>query len=508
MSWVENRIMSVYNRQRARREASKHAVPEAEQDDTLNIGSVISSNTLAASNSGSSAKLPLAARRRHLYAIGATGCGKTSFLLRLIDDDLAHERTMVIVDLRGDLVDRVLMRIAARMEPEQVGRKVLLIDLRQSEYAVGFNPLVGPGDPVQRAYHTLEVIQRNAESWGVQLDETLRNCLLALAESGGTLLEVDRLLSDAAFRQEKLARLSDPFVRAFFTRYNSLTPDKQLAWRLPVINKITAFLAVPQVRRMLAQENPGWSLSELLDSAPGSIVLVALGVHRLGSAASLLGGLLVSGLENAIMARADKPESARVPVHFYLDEFENLVSDRFEAFLAEGRRFGLGLTLSHQNLAQMPDGLRQMILANANTQLYFQVGAQDAAVLAAEVVPKPSEKRDELRRSLTMQAVGEAYFLRRGENVPTPRVKLIPSKDPKVSEEKVARVRRAALQAFGRPVGEADQEIARRLGEVSSPGGNTDLTPEQVQAPTPVVARHHRRPGQFKAKSSEPEEEG
>ena len=502
MGWVENAIMSAYNRHRALREV-RPQVPEADTDDTLTIGTVLSSSGGVA-NSGGVARLPLLARRRHLYAIGATGCGKTSFLLRLIDDDLDHGRTLVIVDLRGDLVDRVLMRIAARMEPEQVGRKVLLIDLRQSEYAVGFNPLVGPGDPVQRAYHTLEVIQRNAESWGVQLDETVRNCLLALAETGGTLLEVDRLLSDAAFRQEKLARLSDPFVRAFFTRYNALTPDKQLTWRLPVINKITAFLAVPQVRRMLAQENPGWSLSELLDSAPGSIVLVALGVHRLGSAASLLGGLLVSGLENAIMARADKPESARVPVHFYLDEFENLVSDRFEAFLAEGRRFGRGLTLSHQNLAQMPDGLRQMILANANTQLYFQVGAQDAAVLAAEVVPKPSEKRDELRRSLTMQAVGEAYFLRRGENVPTPRVKLIPSKDPKVSEEKVARVRRAALQAFGRPVSEADKEISQRLGEsagLTGSSGDGDSLPEAP--PAPVVARHHRRPGQFKAKSEE-----
>lgn len=499
MSWVENVIMKAYNRRRARREGQERAQPTASKD-VLSIGTVLSP-------SGGAALLPLPVRRRHLYAIGATGCGKTSFLLKLIDDDLDHNRTLVVVDLRGDLVDRVLMRIAARMEPDELGKRVLLIDLRQSEMTVGFNPLAGIGDPVQRAYHTLEVLQRNAESWGVQLDETLRNCLLALAESGGTLLEVDRLLSDAAFRQDKVARVSDPFVRAFFTRYDALTPDKQLTWKLPVLNKITSFLAVPQVRRMLAQAKPSWSLSELLDNAPGSIVLVALGVHRLGSAASLMGGLVVSALENAIMARADKPESARIPVHFYLDEFENLVSDRFEAFLAEGRRFGLGLTLSHQNLAQMPDGLRQMILANANTQLYFQVGAQDAAVLAAEVVPKTGEKKEDLRRSLTMQPVGEAYFLRRGENVPTPRVKLIPSTDPQISDRKVAAIRQAALKAFGRPSSEVDKEIEVQLfgGQQLFGAGKASADTEEEPVVVPVATRHNRRPGQFKSGNTKTE---
>ena len=365
---------------------------------------------------------------------------------------------------------------------------------------------------MQRAYHTLEVLQRNAESWGVQLDETLRNCLLALAHSGGTLLDVDRLLSDPKYRAEVLSHVKDPFVLAFFERFEALGTDKQLTWRLPVINKITAFLAVPQVRRMLAEAQPGWSLSEVLDDAPGSIVLVALGVHRLGSAASLMGGLFVSALENAIMARADKPESARVPVHFYLDEFENLVSDRFEAFLAEGRRFGLGLTLSHQNLAQMPDGLRQMILANANTQLYFQVGAQDAAVLASEVVPLPGTKKDELRRALTMQPVGEAFFLRRGQNVPTPRVKLTPSKDPRVSGAQVSKSTQAAFTAFGRPASEIDEEIAQRFGSgalASSASLASTGSPESAGTSgnpgaatavetAPVVVKHTRRPGQFK----------
>jgi hypothetical protein len=484
MNWLEDAIMRAHNRRRTHNDSnSSPAFPGETSSDVLPMGK------LCPPGNGQ-AILPLSARSRHLYAIGATGCGKTSFLLRLIDDDLAHQRTMVVVDLRGDLVDRILLRLAAT--PEVPERPILLIDLRQNEWVIGFNPLSGPGDPVQRAYHVLEVLQRNAESWGVQLEETLRNCLLALAASGGTLLDIDRLLSDTVFRDQVLRAVTDPFVLSFFTRYEALAPDKQLAWKLPVLNKITAFLAVPQVRRMLAVPSPSWSLSGLLDESPGAVVLVALGVHRLGSAASLLGGLFVSTLENAVMGRADKPEGSRTPVHFYLDEFENLVSERFETFLAEGRRFGLGLTLSHQNLAQMPDGLRQMILANANTQLYFQVGAQDAATLAAEVVPRSGQKREDTKRQLTMQPVGEAFFLRRGENVPTPRVKLIPSKDPSVPPRQVQALRQAALSVFGRPANEIDEEIMHRLTP-SSEGSTT----------TPAVARHYRRPGQFKPRGVE-----
>ena len=265
-----------------------------------------------------------------------------------------------------------------------------------------------------------------------------------------------------------LASVTDPYVHAFFASYEALSGDKQLQWRLPVLNKVSPFLAIPPVRRMLAERHPRYSLSGLLDKEPGAIILVALAVDKLHAAAHLLGGLFVSAFQNAIMARADRPESSRIPVHLYVDEFENLVSDRFEAILAEGRRFGLGLTLSHQNLSQMPENLRQMILNNAQTQVYFQTGAIDAAELAREVVPHAGETREQIRVAMTTQKVGEAYLLRRGEKTATERVKILPCPDPVVEESVVAALRAAALATFGRPAAALDQEIrARRQAEVT-----------------------------------------
>ncbi len=512
---VESAVIGFYNGRRERREAAAPEVDAAEApipaaDPRVEIGNdlpwrpapgngpFVDRSRPAAGQCAASVSLPLSARRKHLYAIGATGSGKTNFLMRLIEDDLGRDQSLCVIDLRGDLVDRVLLRVAARPgAAETLARRVLLLDLRETGWSVGFNPLGGDGDAYARAFHVLSVLKHSAESWGVQLDETLRNCLLALAETGGSLLELAPLLSEDACRRQTLARVTDPYVRAFFAGYDGLSPEKQLQWRLPVLNKVSGFLAIPAVRRMLSDTDPTYALRDFLDRTPGAVILVSLAVDRLQGAAHLVGGLFVSAFQNAVLARVDIPEEKRAPVHLYVDEFENLVShdtSRFEQMLAEGRRFGLGLTLSHQNLSQMPTGMGQMILANANTQLYFQTGAGDAAQLAREIVPHPGESAETVRQTLMTQPVGTAFVLRRGQASPTERVQVHRCPDPPVPPERVAAVRRAALGRYGRPAAAVDAAVAARL----APGGGSSRRAGTEPEPAPFgEVIHTKIPGRF-----------
>lgn len=103
-------------------------------------------------------------------------------------------------------------------------------------------------------------MREQSDSWGVQLEETLRNCLIALAMTGWTLLEIEPLLTDPVFRAHVLSQISARSVRAFFERYGVLSDDKQTAWRLPVLNKITPLTSsFPALRLMLGQRQ-GFSL--------------------------------------------------------------------------------------------------------------------------------------------------------------------------------------------------------------------------------------------------------
>jgi Type IV secretion-system coupling protein DNA-binding domain len=445
--------------------ATKSTTPATSTSEAVLLGETIpDANVPGRASAGEPILLSSQTRLRHLYAIGGTGSGKTNCLMNLVSHDIQMGRALCLFDLRGDMVDRVLLQLAAQETPTTIGKRLVIIDLRRSaegEGIVGINPLAyhGSSDPYAHAMHLLGIFRKNAESWGVQLEETLRNCLIALSLTGWTLLEIDPLLSNAAFRQEVMQGVTDSHVRSFFARYDALPLDQQNTWRLAVMNKITPLLAVPHLRRLLGQRIPTVDLATMLDTVPGAIVLIALAVDRLQESAHLLGGLLLSSLESAILGRVDIPEEKRVPVHLYVDEFENMAGDRFASIIAEGRRFGLGLTLSHQNLAQLPATLRDVIRNNVATQLLFSTGAVDASELSKEVV-SPQLKREDIKNLLMTQGVGEAFLVRRGQEAV--RIRTPYMADPKVSVDRVQAIRQAAMTAYGRSLAVVDKEIEDR----------------------------------------------
>ncbi|MBS1706745.1 MAG: type IV secretion system DNA-binding domain-containing protein [Armatimonadetes bacterium] len=339
---------------------------------------------------------------RHVYLLGATGSGKTTLILRLIENDLKENHSVVVIDLRGDLVQRVLGICAKlRLSPD----RVTLLDLRETQKIQGFNPLSGAGEPYIRALHLLEIVEAESSSWGVQLEETLRNALLLLASSDWTLAEIELVLFDPAFRNSALLKCDDPGVTSFWHRYDLLSPEKQQAWALPVLNKVTPLLSVPTLRSVLGSKD---ALNlELELNTPGAVLLVSLAVDELHRSARMLGSLVVAAISREMMARVNVPEPQRVPVRVYVDEFENMASQSFETLIAEGRRFGLTLVLSHQTLAQLAPKLRSVIRNNVGIQVLFQVGFEDAGTLAREL--PDGITASELREL----EVGQAYVMAR-----------------------------------------------------------------------------------------------
>ena len=66
-----------------------------------------------------------------------------------------------------------------------------------------------------------------------------------------------------------------------------------------------------------------------------------------------------------------------------MDEFVNLLgaptlAQRFEMALTTVRSFGLSLMLIHQNVAQLPPTLREIMLANCDLVALFRTSARNA----------------------------------------------------------------------------------------------------------------------------------
>jgi hypothetical protein len=479
------------------------------------------------------------ARRRHLYILGATGTGKTNLLLRLIESDIKNKRAFCVVDLRGDLVDRVLLRIAASADQEYANadqalaawsKRLLLLDLRHGEQVVGFNPLLGAGnasgegESYSRALHLLEVLRQQSDSWGVQLEETLRNSLLALSAAGWSLLEIEPLLSNPAFRAQVLYSVSDSHVNGFFERFEKLSSSNQTTWALSVLNKVTPLLSVPSLRLTFGSRQTV-DIGHLLDTEPGMAILVSLAVDRLHHAAHLAGGLFVSAFQSAIMARVDQAESERVPSHLYVDEFEMMASERFQEIVAEGRRFGVGLCLSHQNLSQLTPNLRNVLRNNVHTQIYFQTGSIDAAELAKEITPTQSEAKSEkagggqdgkkdkagkshknhggdetpvdVRHVLMSQGVGEAYLIRRSK--PSLRIRTLHCPDPAIDDALLNAIRRASYAVYGRPRAEMERELKEREAQIKA----LDKKASKNTPVAPVYEIRHGKTANFKPRAAD-----
>lgn len=140
--------------------------------------------------------------RTHAYTIGATGSGKTTVLHHFMNQDIALGHSLVVLDMRGDLVNAALELCAGRVPPE----KIKLFDLREKERPTPFNPLFGAGEPFFRALNVLDVVKDESESFGVQLAETLRHSLLLLAENQEPLTNIEQLLMDETYRKSLYAK--------------------------------------------------------------------------------------------------------------------------------------------------------------------------------------------------------------------------------------------------------------------------------------------------------------
>ncbi len=322
--------------------------------------------------------------RTHALAIGSTGYGKTNLILQLINQHLACDHSIVVLDLRGDLVNAAIELAAGqRVDPS----KVKIIDLREKTKPFGFNPLFGAGEPYFRALNVLDVVAQESDSWGIQLAETFRYGLMLLAETGEPLTQLERLFYDSEFRRECIARGSDVSVVSFWQRFDQLSPDRQAALASPVLNKVSLLLATPSLRRILGHRDP-INLSKQLNT-PGSVTLVSLAVDETHAAGKMMGSIILSSICREIFARVSTPESHRNPVRLFVDEFEHFGMHDFETILAEGRRFNFSVVLAHQTLAQLTPKMRSMILNNVGTKFAFRCGREDSSHLSRDLYGDP-----------------------------------------------------------------------------------------------------------------------
>ena len=322
-------------------------------------------------------------RRRHCAIIGKTGMGKSTLLSNMLTSDMRAGRGVGLIDPHGDLAEELLANV-----PRHRTGDVVLLDAGDREYPPAFNPLqCGRGGDINlTAAAVVSAFKKlYGHSWGPRLEYILRNALLALLEVPGTsLLSLMKMLSDKRFRESLVRRVQDPLVRSFWLEEFAAKPAK---WQeesvAPIQNKVGQFLSSPLLRAIVGQLPGRVDLRSIMDEQ--KILIVNLSKGRIGEdATTLLGALLVTGIQQAAMSRSDITESQRNDFYLYVDEFQNFATDSFATILSEARKYRLNLTLANQFLDQIEEGTRNAVFGNVGSMLCFQLGTTGAETMASQ----------------------------------------------------------------------------------------------------------------------------
>jgi DNA helicase HerA-like ATPase len=90
---------------------------------------------IATATNGSRIVFSREERERHVWIVGKSGSGKSTFLFNLAMGDICAGEGVAIIDPHGDLAEDILDAI-----PSSRINEVCYLDAGETEYPVGFNP--------------------------------------------------------------------------------------------------------------------------------------------------------------------------------------------------------------------------------------------------------------------------------------------------------------------------------------------------------------------------------
>jgi type IV secretory pathway TraG/TraD family ATPase VirD4 len=334
-------------------------------------------------------------RLRHMYMVGKTGVGKSTIFQNMCLQDIENRNGVCFIDPHGESIDWLLKNI-----PKDRLEDVILFDPSDVNFPFGLNILEAHSD-LEKDFLVNECIQifyklfdpQKTGVIGPQFEHWLRNAALTImaGPGGGSLIEIPKLFIDRDFEMEKRRHLTDPLVIEFWTKQMAKTSDFHKSEMLNYfMSKFGQFMNNTLMRNIIGQHKSSFDFENLMDNK--KILLVNLSKGKIGEMnAHMLGLIILSKLQAGILKRAHKEREDRKPFYLYVDEFQNFTTDTFISMLSESRKYGLGVHITNQYLAQLPENIKDAVLGNVGTILSFEVGAEDAEILSKEFIPMEVE---------------------------------------------------------------------------------------------------------------------
>lgn len=337
-------------------------------------------------------RLGLGDRQRHMYVVGQTGTGKSTYMENLALQDMLNGNGFAFVDPHGDVVERLLA-----MVPKERTEDVIYFSPAEMDFPMGLN-LFEFNTPDQKDFLIQEALNmlyklydpQHQGIMGPRYEHLFRNAALTIMADpeGGTFVDIPKLFRDPQYVQQKLKHVTDLNVLEFWQKE---MPQSQrsnefgdvVSW---FVSKFGAFLSNEMMRNIIGQTKSAFDLRDVMDNK--KILLVNLSKGRTGELNSkLLGMVFVMKFQAAAMSRSNIPEDQRVDFSLYVDEFQNFSTDSFATIMSEARKYHLNLIVANQFTTQLTPEIRDAVFGNMGTIVSFRIGQNDVESLGKYYQP-------------------------------------------------------------------------------------------------------------------------
>lgn len=460
-------------------------------------------------------RLALGDRQRHIYAVGQTGTGKSTFLENLALQDMLSGDGFAFIDPHGDTAEKLLS-----MVPKERTEDVIYFCPSDMEYPMGLN-LFEFHNTDQKDFIIQEVLNMLYKLYdpqrqgimGPRYEDMFRNAALAVMAdpNGGTFIDIPQLFRSPDYLKTKLQHVKDQTVLDFWLKQfpasqRSNDSGEVTAW---FVSKFGAFLSNEMMRNIIGQTKSAFNLREVMDKK--KILIVNLSKGRTGDLNSkLLGMIFVMKFQAAAMSRANIPEDERVDFALYVDEFQNFSTDSFSTIMSEARKYHLNLIVANQFTTQLTEEIRDAVFGNMGTIVAYRIGQNDVDALSRYF--QPHFDVDDLLRVPNYNAIVRTLV----GGVPTQPFSMAALPPLGTSNPKLATALKQLSGAkYGRPRAKVEEEIFARL-RVSAPpapsfgsrpkfgapgagagAGASPFAPQAQAAARPAPQQKPKAPGSF-----------
>lgn len=415
-------------------------------------------------------------RMRHMYILGKSGTGKTNVMKDMAIQDIRNGNGVCIIDPHGDFAEHVLA-----FTPKERAEDVIYFDPSDLERPIGLNLYeFDERFPEQKTLVVNQFIEMlytmydKEQIGGPMFEYYTKNTLLLNMEdpeSGNTMIEIPKVMSQDDFRHMKLDKCKDPIVKDFWLKEaEKAGGDAALANIVPYItSKLNQFIVNEYMRNIVGQQKSTINFADIMNTK--KILICNFSKGKIGDMNSQLLGLIVTGrLLISALKRADLPSKDRHPFFLYIDECQNFLTPAITTILAEARKYGLGLILANQFITQLVKGndttIKDGIFGNAGTIAAYRISTEDAEFM--EKIMAPVFTRHDLENSPSFVACAKTLINNSATKPFTLNARkyweVYGNPDSEEIQKTASYIKELSRLKYGRPKDIVNKEIMERLG--------------------------------------------